>query len=210
MYTEIITQDQITIPTLVLQEVFVMGPESKAAAVATVVMGFSTDPVARWVYPRAAQYLTHFPAFVQALAGNAFVAGTAFATSDISGAALWLPSGVGPNEDAIEALIKNTVDDEIIDEVFGFVEQMGENHPTEPHWYLPMIAVDTFRQNEGIGTALLKTSLEQCDSDGLPAYLESSNPRNISLYRRFGFEVVGEIQCGRSPTMYPMWREAQI
>jgi ribosomal protein S18 acetylase RimI-like enzyme len=207
MYSELITQEQITIPISISREVSVVDLKDEAAAIATVVMGFSTDPVARWVYPRTGQYLTHFPVFIQALAGNAFSAGTAFATSDFSGAALWLPPGVGSDEEAIGSLIEESIDREIIDDVYEFVEQMGHNHPTEPHWYLPMIAVDTYRQNEGIGTALLRASLERCDRAGLPAYLESSNPRNISLYRRFGFEVVGEIQCGSSPTMYPMRRE---
>jgi len=48
-----------------------------------------------------------------------------------------------------------------------------------------------------------------CDEEGLPAYLESSNPRNISLYRRFGFEAVGEIRVGNIPALVPMLREAQ-
>ncbi|MCA1748539.1 MAG: hypothetical protein LC634_03060 [Sphingomonadales bacterium] len=42
-----------------------------------------------------------------------------------------------------------------------------------------------------------------------PAYLESSNPRNISLYLRHGFEIVGEIQHGSSPVMTPMLRPAR-
>ena len=207
MYSEVITQEQVTLPSIIRHEVSAVHPKNKAAAIATVVMGFSTDPVARWVYQRAGQYLENFPAFIQAMAGNAFGAATAFATSDLSGAALWLPPGVGSDEEAIVALIRETIDEDIIDDVYRFVEQMDQNHPTEPHWYLPMIAVDTFRQNEGIGTALLRASLERCDRDGLPAYLESSNPRNISLYHRFGFVIVGEIQHGSSPTMYPMRRE---
>jgi hypothetical protein len=40
----------------------------------------------------------------------------------------------------------------------------------------------------------------------LPAYLESSNPRNISLYERHGFEIIGLIQAGGSPTLTPMLR----
>ena len=36
--------------------------------------------------------------------------------------------------------------------------------------------------------------------------VESSNPRNISLYERHGFEGLGTIQAGASPTMVPMLR----
>jgi hypothetical protein len=42
--------------------------------------------------------------------------------------------------------------------------------------------------------------------NGIAAYLESSNPRNISLYERHGFERLGTIQSGASPTMVPMLR----
>jgi ribosomal protein S18 acetylase RimI-like enzyme len=53
----------------------------------------------------------------------------------------------------------------------------------------------------------MRHATERCDRDGLPAYLESSNPRNISLYQRHGFEVVGRIQAGTSPVMTPMYRK---
>jgi ribosomal protein S18 acetylase RimI-like enzyme len=53
---------------------------------------------------------------------------------------------------------------------------------------------------------LLTQALARCDADGLPAYLESSNPRNIPLYQRHGFEILGRIQVGDSPVLTPMRR----
>ena len=55
----------------------------------------------------------------------------------------------------------------------------------------------------------MRHALRRCDDDGLIAYLESSNPRNLSLYERHGFEIMGQIQAGTSPTLYPMVREAR-
>ncbi|HEY8549569.1 MAG TPA: hypothetical protein VIL35_06420 [Vicinamibacterales bacterium] len=55
----------------------------------------------------------------------------------------------------------------------------------------------------------MREALARCDLDGLPAYLESSNPRNIWLYERHGFEIIGKIQVGSSPTMTPMLRKAR-
>jgi len=49
-------------------------------------------------------------------------------------------------------------------------------------------------QGQGIGAALMRHALERVDAERLPAYLESSNSRNISLYRRFGFELVGQFR----------------
>jgi hypothetical protein len=53
--------------------------------------------------------------------------------------------------------------------------------------------------------------LSQVDSAGLPAYLESSNERNLSLYQRHGFDVVGEhLALGRGPTIWRMWRQPVV
>ncbi len=62
-------------------------------------------------------------------------------------------------------------------------------------------------QGWGHGSARLRRhALEQCDRDGVIAYLESSNPRNIPLYERHGFASLGSIQAGSSPTIVPMLR----
>jgi hypothetical protein len=37
--------------------------------------------------------------------------------------------------------------------------------------------------------------------------LESTNEANLTLYQRHGFELVGNIQAGSSPSMFPMIRE---
>ena len=88
-------------------------------------------------------------------------------------------------------------------------EQMEKFHPTEPHWYLPMIGVDPAHQGAGTGAALMTEALKAVDRDGVIAYLESSNPKNITLYQRHGFEVIGEIQSGSSPVLRPMLRKAR-
>jgi ribosomal protein S18 acetylase RimI-like enzyme len=84
---------------------------------------------------------------------------------------------------------------------------MASYHPHEPHWYLPLLGVDPTRQGQGIGSALLQHAAALCDRAGQLAYLESSNPANVPLYERHGFEVVGTIQAGASPTFYPMVRK---
>jgi GNAT superfamily N-acetyltransferase len=66
--------------------------------------------------------------------------------------------------------------------------------------------VDPVHQGRGHGAALLRYALERCDREGLPAYLESSNSRNVPLYERHGFEPMGSIQAGSSPTVIPMLR----
>jgi len=178
-------------------------------AMSTVMLAFSADPVARWVWPDPADYTRYFPEFIRAFAGRSFLNGTAIITPDNAGAALWLPPEVSSDEEALVELIERSVSDEIKRDLFPVMEGMAAFHPDEPHWYLPMIGVDPGKQNRGTGSALLAYSLLQCDADGLPAYLESSNPRNISLYERFGFEQIGTIRHGDSAPLFPMLRKAR-
>lgn len=172
----------------------------------TIVLAFAGDPMLRWCWSEPSRYLTAIRPFIRAFAGASFDHGSAWCSDDFVGAALWLPPGVGSDEDAMVGLLQATVPATQQDDVFGVVEQMGKYHPQEPHWYLPLIGVDPAFQNRGIGSALLALALARCDAEGLPAYLESSNPRNIPLYQRHGFEILGTIQAGSSPVMYPMLR----
>ena len=85
---------------------------------------------------------------------------------------------------------------------------MESHHPAERHYYLYLLGVHPDHQSQGLGSALLRTVLERCDREQMPAYLEASNPRNISLYGRHGFRVIRELQFGRGgPYLAAMWRE---
>ncbi len=172
----------------------------------TIVAAFIGDPVARWCWPNAHQYLAHMPAFTLAFGGAAFAHQGAHCTNDYCGAALWLPPGAHPNEEAVGQIIEDSVAAPLRGEVYAVFEQMAKYHPNEPHWYLPLIGVDPAHQRKGHGAALLTYALEQCDRVRCCAYLESTNPRNISLYERHGFRALGEIQVGTSPPMVPMLR----
>jgi ribosomal protein S18 acetylase RimI-like enzyme len=113
---------------------------------------------------------------------------------------------VQPDEEALMAIIQRTVPDPIQADTFAVFDAMGSYHPHEPHWYLSLIGVDPPQQGKGYGAALMAHALLQCDRDKQLAYLESTNPKNISLYQRHGFEILGTIQVGTSPPLFPMLR----
>jgi ribosomal protein S18 acetylase RimI-like enzyme len=173
-------------------------------AIDTITAAFISDPVARWAFRDAHQYLTYFPRLVRALAGGAFDSGTAHSVETFSGVALWLPPGVHSDDEAMGALMEEGIPASEQEEMFGFLGQVGEYHPTDQHWYLPMLGVDPARQGRGYGSALLRHGLETCDMQGVPAYLEATSERNKRLYERHGFEAIGVIQSGSSPPMWPM------
>jgi GNAT superfamily N-acetyltransferase len=174
-----------------------------------IMLAFSVDPITRWAIPDPHAYLSVMPEFVRAFGGHAFPNDTADWTADRCGAALWLPPGVEPDGERMMALLQTHGSREVLPDLQSIFEQMGQYHPVEPHWYLPLIGVDPARQGSGLGSILLRHALARSDRDGVPAYLESSNPRNIGLYERHGFVRLGLIQSGESPEVVPMLRRAR-
>ena len=183
--------------------------DGEIAAIDTIVLAFTADPVTRWCFPDSHDYLTSMPLFTRAFGGAAFLHGSAHCTDDYGGAAFWLPPNVHVDEKALVDVLERTTSESIRGDLFAVFEQMGQYHPAEPHWYLPLIGVDPAYQGKGYGGALMKHALEQCDRDHSAAYLESTNPRNVSLYQRHGFEALGTIQKGTSPPLVPMLRKSR-
>lgn len=189
-------------------EVKAAGANIRASAISTIVLGFAADPMTRWVWPDSSEYLRVMPRFVNAFGGRAFEHGTAYVTQGARAAALWLPPGVEPDGAKMGSIMEEPLRAEIAEDIVAVMKGMTEHHPREPHWYLPLVAADPNWIGQGLGTLLMKHALRRCDEDGIAAYLESSNPRNISFYQRLGFRIVGKIQSGSSPVMTPMLRPA--
>jgi GNAT superfamily N-acetyltransferase len=179
----------------------------EAAIIAVITLAFSTDPVTRWVRPDPQQYLTHFPTAVRAFGGKAFAHGSAYYVEGYAGAALWLPPEVQTAEEEQSSVIQSTVGKREQGDLLAVVEQMRSYHPKEPHWYLPLMGIDPIHQGHGYGSALMAHALRPCDQTQTLAYLEATSPRNMSLYQRHGFEVLGTIQVGKSPPLFPMLRK---
>lgn len=59
---------------------------------------------------------------------------------------------------------------------------------------------------KGIGAVLMERALRTCDRGQALAYLESTSPKSVPLYERHGFELLGTIQVGTSPPLFPMLR----
>lgn len=190
--------------------VICLNEASADAAYATIVVAFVGDPATRWTWPQPADYLRNMPLLARAFGSKAFGLKTADAIEGMAGVALWLPPDVGPDDDALGPLIERTIPASIRSDAMAVFEQMARFHPHEPHWYLPLIAVDPARQGQQLGERLMSHALSRCDADGVPAYLESSNPRNLPFYQRQGFEILGKIQAGTSPTIVPMLRRPQV
>jgi ribosomal protein S18 acetylase RimI-like enzyme len=189
--------------------VSIVKAQDRERVISAIVLAFVNDPVTRWSWPDPYRYLTYFPEFANAFGGKAFEQGTAHTVAEFSGGALWLPPGIQPDEEVLVGLMERSIDSGRLKVVFAMLEKMGTYHPADPHWYLPLIGVEPAKQGHGYGGSLLRHALEQIDREGRTAYLESTNPANIPLYQRHGFEVIGTIQVEDSPALFPMIRRSQ-
>jgi len=171
--------------------------------------GFLDDPVMQWVFSeqdRGVKLATMFGF----LAREAQVPLGATYVTDGACCAWTPPDPPGwPDERSARFLgdMGRVCANEDLARLGQFDELMREHHPAESHWYLGVIATRPERQGQGLGTELLHTSLARVDEQGLPAYLESSNPRNVSLYLRHGFVPIGEIELDGGPSLTKMWRD---
>jgi len=174
--------------------------------------GFYDDPVMSWVFPEADTRLEQLRFAFGGLARD-FLAdrGTVHLVDDAC-VTFWRRPGF--SDDRAEGAgseggempsVPFTPD---VLERFAILDQtMAAAHPHDAHWYLNVISTMPERQGTGLGSRALREVLAVCDADGIPAYLESSNPRNMTLYRRHGFVQTGELPLPDGPSLYPMWRE---
>ena len=183
--------------------------QDQARVFATLVSAFRADPVERWLYPDDDEYDKNFVLFLAAFGGPAFRCGTAWCLGDCAAVALWIPPRAQPDGAEITRVLSETVAPAKHADTFSALEQLDAAHPSYPHWYLPWFGVDAMRQSQGLGSRLMAACLAAVDGTGLPAYLETPNPRTIPFYSRHGFEVTGVTNAGSCPPITFMLRAAR-
>ena len=110
-------------------------------------------------------------------------------------------------QDAFVNLMNELVGDRISQVLEAFAE-VNANHPSQPHWYLQAVGTVPEMQGKGRAAKLLQPILEICDKEETGAYLESTNPRNLSFYYRLGFEIQKELSLdGGKAALTCMWRD---
>jgi GNAT superfamily N-acetyltransferase len=77
-----------------------------------------------------------------------------------------------------------------------------------PVWHLSFLGTRPELQGHGLARLLLEHVLDRCDADGLPAWLETTDPVNPPIYERFGFRTQAHIaRAGWLPGFWIMRRE---
>ncbi len=175
---------------------------------------FLDDPVAAWAYPPERLRPRALERFQATRLRQLIVHDEVWTTSELNCAALWAPPGhwhssLLETAQLLPAFARPRLLVRVPLVAVGW-ERLERAHPrSPPHFYLAVLGTDPSAQGRGLGSAVLQGVLDQCDSDGVAAYLESSKERNVDFYARHGFRVIERIELLRGPPMWKMWREAR-
>jgi GNAT superfamily N-acetyltransferase len=184
-----------------------------AGAIAATLSGaFEADPLWSWAFPdaekRPTQYEAFFGLFVESAIPNDWV----WTLGPAAAVAVWTLPGKSELSDEAEAKIEPFLTIELgahAEPVLQVMEQFESARPEgQDFYYLSLLGTHPDHRGRGFGMQLLAANLAQIDAEGMPAYLESSNPANNARYERLGFEPRTEFSTPDGQrTVTTMWRE---
>lgn len=170
---------------------------------------FFEDPMFGWLMPndakRRARLRRYFGVDLRHLA---LARGRVWTSDDLSGAALSLPPGkwrVPP----LVTLLQGGAFGVRVTRAARLGTAMEWRHMRRvqgAHYYVRDIGVHPDAQGHGLGSALMRPTLDRCDREGLPAYIEASNERSAALYARLGFQLIEQLRVAGSPPLWLMLR----
>jgi ribosomal protein S18 acetylase RimI-like enzyme len=173
---------------------------------------FWDDPIMGYVLPEGiASRDKRMANMMRMEAGPTIPDESVFVTAEGDAAAIWKAPGkwkMGGFEVLKQTpLVISTLRTRVL-RGLGVLNAMERKHPTEPHWYLAILGTAPEAQGKAKGTALMQPILDRCDTEGLPAYLESSKEKNVPFYERHGFKVTEVIELPKGgPKAWLMWRD---
>jgi GNAT superfamily N-acetyltransferase len=186
--------------------------EDASAVAAILAAAFHDDPVwGPWTFPdatvRGQLSLPFWRFFVDASIPNGWV----WLTSGNEATSVWVPPGTAelppPFEERLQPFLVELLGARA-DTIYRGFECFDEAHPHhEPHFYLSLLATDPTHRGHGFGMALLSANLQEIDRQGMPAYLESTNPANNRRYEGQGFAAIGAFRVPDGPEVTTMWRQ---
>ncbi|MEO1061982.1 MAG: GNAT family N-acetyltransferase [Actinomycetota bacterium] len=187
-------------------------PEDTDTVAAVLAAAFADDPMLGWMFTDPTKAAIHRRQFFEISARSGIEGGQTHVLDDggeIVATAVWSAPGAhlyGSLAGEFVGLLVLAAEGERAGLVGEGFAPLRDLHPEEPHFYLALLGVVPNRRGEGLGGRLLAAGLEVVDRFGAIAHLESSNPRNVSLYERAGFEVVEDVWLPDGPVVRPMTR----
>jgi ribosomal protein S18 acetylase RimI-like enzyme len=179
-----------------------------------IALAFADDPVWGPALTRPDGSVAHRIPFWQRFVDGALPHGMVHIADGDAAIALWIPPGEEEMTEAMVDELRDIVTTQLPagshDAMFALWDRFDEAHgQDEPHAYLSLLATHPEHRGRGIAQALVRENLADLDRQGIPAYLESTNPANDHRYERLGFATVGSFEGFVPGTVVStMWRAA--
>ena len=195
-----------------------MPSDSQPGVIAALARAFHDDPLFGFFVPDLVKQTRMVLAFMSAGVKDATPFGEiylAHADGKVASAAVWLPPGTYPRgvrRDVLTYARSASTFEHCggrIGRAFALLNTVDKAHHEvhEPHFYLTILGTDPQFQRSGAGSAALAPVLERCDTEGLPAYLETQKEENLCYYARHRFEVMQKIEVERCPPIWTLRRD---
>ncbi|MGW3856308.1 GNAT family N-acetyltransferase [Micromonospora arida] len=188
-------------------EITIATPADRATVVDTLVAAFVKDPVLRCLFPDEETYPRYAAAFFGHLFDKRVHRKSIWTIGGGASVALWDPPTGQPAAGAAAAPAAahglpevSPYPADVQARVQGYDDVVHDALPTYPFWYLGVLGTHPDSAGRGWGRAVMRAGLDRAAADGLPAILETSNPGNVELYRRAGWEVMSFL-----PEPVPTW-----
>ncbi|MFI5841224.1 GNAT family N-acetyltransferase [Catenuloplanes sp. NPDC051500] len=166
-------------------------PSDRDRVIGTFIAAFATDPVLRYLFP-GDTYATQAPLFAGHLFDRRVAAGTVWIAEGGAAVAMWDAPGPGapsaPPSSYLPADTAARLDD--------YDAQIHPHLPTEPHWYLGVLACDPAYAGRRLGRAAMEPGLRRAAADGVPAVLETGTMENVGIYQRSGWTIDATVTAG--------------
>lgn len=175
----------------------------------TLLAAFHDDPLYRWLYPDETTRPRALGDNFTLILSLARERGRIDTTSDGSTVAVWTEPGVALLDDPLPFVdLLDRWAPRRRDTALEGMERCGD-FARQTDQTLHVLAVHPAQQGRGAAARLLGPTLADLDRSGVPAYLESTNVRNVTFYTRCGFGVLAKVAVpGGGPLVRPMRREA--
>lgn len=197
-----------------------LAPVQRERAVETLVQAFRPDPMYAYICPDETERVRSTRALWDALIRVTLVYGEVWTTAEVSGVACWLLPG-NTEINFLRMLRTGFALARAMMRfggparrramgVISYTDELHRRAMPGPHWYLWALGVAPVSQGQGIGGSLLQPVLARADAAGQPCYLETETERNVTFYRKHGFDVLtAEAAPGHGLMLWTMARNPQ-
>jgi ribosomal protein S18 acetylase RimI-like enzyme len=187
-------------------------PDEAASLKVALAAAFFDDPIFGWLIGGGSNRQACLERYFAIQLAHSFADGCVWTSEELQGAALCMPPGqwrLPPKSMIANSRGFASVFRTRLPCAVGLLTAIERRHLRGAHYYFANIGVVPEAQGQGLGSRLMRPTLDRCDEEGLPAYLEASSERNAALYERLGFQCTEVLRFAGSPPLRLMMRPPQ-